>query len=85
MKPLALVGVFCCLASLSTRRAIAAETAEIVAWGDDFYGQTEIPHSLSNVIAVAAGALEPVPVAPSCRANTSAPSNVRARSTQPIR
>src|ERR1043166_6438287 len=55
MKSLAVFGMFCCLAGFSTGIAIAAEPAELVAWGDDFYGQTEIPASLSNVIAVVGG------------------------------
>jgi alpha-tubulin suppressor-like RCC1 family protein len=32
-----------------------AQTAQVVAWGDNSYGQTDVPPGLTNVVAVAAG------------------------------
>jgi hypothetical protein len=41
-------------------RALAASAAgvtpgTVVAWGDDSYGQTNVPAGLSSVVAIAAG------------------------------
>ena len=32
----------------------------VVAWGNNFYGQTEVPAGLSGVLAIAAGAFHTV-------------------------
>ena len=46
----------CCLAILHLLLSVAAASgADVVAWGNNGYGNTTVPASLTNVVAIAGG------------------------------